>query len=228
MLNSVDTKTTSRVDNSEEKKKPLTKSEQNRLKWYDYFVNLAEEKGGEVVSDKYERMHAKMTFKCEHGHVFSAKCHDVHQKGSWCPTCAGNKRLTAEDCQAAAEKRNGEFLSKDYLGLDLDHTWCCSEGHVFNHTPLNVMHNDSWCPICTKAENKKAYRLKKYEEVKQLAADHGGLVVSKLYITSRLPMSFQCAKGHSFTKTAAKVRSGEWCPMCKVEELDSNDSYEDE
>lgn len=228
MLKSVDKPSpTIRVEKTDSQK-PLSKSEQNRLQWYGYFCQLAEEKGGKVISSKYERMHAKMTFQCKEGHTFSAKCHDVRQSNSWCPKCAGNQRLTAADCQAIAGQRDGEFLSKDYIGMDLDHSWCCASGHVFQQTPLNVIHNGSWCPICTKAANKLKHREKKYEEIKAIAEANDGEVVSKFYITSRMPMSFKCAKGHSFSKPASKIRAGQWCPACEANKLHENDSYEDE
>ena len=48
------------------------------------------------------------------------------------------------------------------------------------------------------------------------AAAHGGLCLSTSYQTNRVMMYWQCAKGHEFQMILRNVRSGHWCPQCRL------------
>jgi len=56
-----------------------------------YYMNeakkLLSEKGGKFLSLSYEGQDNKHDFQCQHGHVWSAKFHNVIGNGSWCPEC---------------------------------------------------------------------------------------------------------------------------------------------
>lgn len=183
----------------------------NKEKWFDYFSDIAKSKGGKVLSEKYERMHSKMTFECKKGHVFSAKCHDVRQKGTWCPECAGNKRLTIEKLREVAASHAGVLLTQAYMGLDIDHMWACSKGHQFTHTPLNVLYNKAWCPICSKELKKNKRREKHLNDLVKIAEKNGGKILSPTYVNSRSVILCECADGHQFKSTAEKLNRGDWC-----------------
>lgn len=127
----------------------ISKRDQNKLDWYKRIVAHVEAKGGKVISDHYERMHAKMVFQCKERHEFSSRVHDVWN-GSWCPECAGNKRLTVDRLQAVAASKGGRLVTPGYLGINVHHTWSCSAGHRFSRTPLNVIHFGAWCRECPK------------------------------------------------------------------------------
>lgn len=191
------------------------KRDQNKQQWFSYFCEVAESKGGRVISTKYERMHSKMDFLCKEGHPFSAKCHDIRQKGTWCPKCAGNERLTIGTLRQVAIDNKGVLLSQAYMGLDIDHMWACSKGHQFSHTPLNVLYNKAWCPICRKEERKAERRKKCFEALEFIAASHEGKLISTEYVNSRSPLKLVCKNEHPFTKSSEKLTQGEWCPYCE-------------
>lgn len=63
--------------------------EQTKLAWYQRIVEYVEGRGGVVLSERYDHMHAKMNFQCEHGHVFKSLVYDIWGD-NWCAECAGN------------------------------------------------------------------------------------------------------------------------------------------
>lgn len=192
----------------------LSKSEQNRIRWYRYFVELAKARGGKVLSENYIKMHAKMTFECQFGHKFTSKCHDIHQKGTWCPKCAKNQRLTIEDLRTVADTHQGYLVTKIYLGLSIEHVWMCNGDHRFKQTPQNVMYNNAWCPICTKEQKRKKHCASRMAELQLIAQHHNGKILSADYSYSRQPMTCECENGHKFVKKAEQIIQGQWCPDC--------------
>lgn len=110
-------------------------------------------KNGECLSDKYKNNITKMTWKCEKGHEWKSIFSSVKNCGSWCPTCAGAKKLTIEECKEYALSKNGECLSDEYKNARTKMTWKCEEGHewksIFDH-----IKRGSWCPTCVNKSNK--------------------------------------------------------------------------
>lgn len=49
---------------------------------------------------------------------------------------------------------------------------------------------------------------------KKIAQSKRGKCLSTEYINSRLPLHWECRKGHRWSKTLHKVNSGDWCPKC--------------
>ena len=50
--------------------------------------DLAKERGGTFLSERYEGMHIKHQWKCARGHEWKAKPGNIKYNGSWCPVCA--------------------------------------------------------------------------------------------------------------------------------------------
>ena len=71
---------------------------------------LAAERGGKCLSEKYVSASSKLTWECAEGHVWEAASHVV-KRGRWCPQCAGLKSLTIEAMQEIAAKNGGRCLS---------------------------------------------------------------------------------------------------------------------
>lgn len=63
--------------------------------YYTRYVDLAEERGGNLISTEYVNCRTKLRWKCGLGHVFDALPGNI-MHGSWCPKCgkkeSGRKR----------------------------------------------------------------------------------------------------------------------------------------
>lgn len=204
----------------------LTKTEQRRIVYKQFFADFAHKKGGKLLSEQYINMHTKMEFQCILGHKFKSTGHSLIQKNAWCPSCAGNKRLTIKDCHEVAREHNGHFLSSTYLGMREPHPWACENGHVFEQTPQCVIHNKIWCPICTKAKRQEKHRQKCFNQIKSLVQQDGIAVLSKNYIGNRVEMLFLCSHGHTFGRTPEQLKLGKRCPECKINKRFEDDDYE--
>ena len=52
---------------------------------------MAQQRGGQCLSDRYVSARAKLDWQCSHGHLWQATPDSI-KRGSWCPSCAGKKR----------------------------------------------------------------------------------------------------------------------------------------
>jgi hypothetical protein len=108
---------------------------------------IAAERGGCCDSEEYENARSKLIWRCEHGHEWHASLDSV-SRGSWCPSCAGVKRLTIIGMREVARQRGGECLSLEYKNMSIKLKWRCQVGHEWEALPGNVIHKESWCPKC--------------------------------------------------------------------------------
>ena len=107
---------------------------------------LAAERGGHCLSDKYVNSTTKLTWQCDQGHIWEATPRAIRQ-GVWCQECAGTKRLTVEEMHRLAEERGGKCLSDKYVSLSTKVKWQCSKGHVWEATTQDIR-SGNWCPEC--------------------------------------------------------------------------------
>ena len=115
--------------------------------------------------------------------------------------------LDIEDMQHTAEARGGQCLSDEYINSKTHLLWRCRRGHEWEATP-NFVRQGGWCPTC-------AHRYRgSVDGLQRLAADRGGVLVSKRYENKRKPLTWECARGHRFELTGLAAKSGAWCPRC--------------
>lgn len=169
---------------------------------------LAAGRGGKCLSKTYVNNATSLLWRCEKKHKWKAQPANITM-GQWCPKCARIKsRLSIDEMQALALKRGGILVSKKYRGNSVKLKWQCKQGHTWWAQPNNVK-SRSWCPEC--AGNKR-YSL---TELKVVAKEHGGRCLAKAYKNGRIPVEWQCAKGHVFKKDPAHVIGrGQWCRLC--------------
>jgi len=117
------------------------------------YKNIAINKGGQCLSDKYKGVHSKLRWKCDKDHEWRATPNSIYQ-GSWCPECVGQHKYTISHMKSLAESFGGDCLSEKYLGAKVHLEWRCSEGHKWEATPNNIKNNKMWCPKCKKETNK--------------------------------------------------------------------------
>jgi len=114
---------------------------------------MAEAKGGLCLSRRYVRAKTKLKWQCKNGHVWEA-VPDGMKSGKWCPKCYGNVKLSIEEMQEIAKKRDGTCLSEKYRGTHTKLKWQCKDGHIWENSPTHIK-NGQWCPYCARLKRKK-------------------------------------------------------------------------
>ncbi len=172
--------------------------------------DLAQERGGRLISKKYKNSRSPLEWECAKGHRWKALGYSIKGLNSWCPDCAGKRILSIEQMQELVKSKGGKCISKKYVNANTKLTWKCSGGLTFELTPYFVK-KGYWCKHCTRDKMKE----KELTELKLLARSRGGKLLSKKYLNSYTPLEWQCAKGHRWMAVTANVKNGEtWCPEC--------------
>tara|TARA_Y100000294_G_C8536531_1_gene329303 strand:- start:33 stop:1193 length:1161 start_codon:yes stop_codon:yes gene_type:complete len=120
-------------------------------------------------------------------------------------------RLTIQDIQKIAQERAGKCLSKKYINIKSKLKIECSEGHVWDAIPSDLIYKNSWCPECG---GTKKLTLKKIQEI---AKERSGKCLSKKYVNSYSKLTWKCLQGHVWESSAKNVlHKGSWCPQCNI------------
>lgn len=164
--------------------------------------------GGLCLSATYKNNLTHLKFQCREGHLFQKIPSSVKQ-GSWCPHCSHRAKLTIEECQQLAEKRNGKCLTAKYINMQTHLKWECEKGHTWMAAMSEVKHQATWCPYCA---GKAKHTI---EEMHEKAKERGGKCLSTKYINSKTKLEWECALGHRWETMPAEIYSGRWCPKCK-------------
>ena len=170
-------------------------------------IEIAKERGGECLSDQYINTHTKLRWKCDKGHIWENSPSNI-KRGQWCPYCSGRYNLSLEKMKDIAKERGGECLSNQYINSDTKLKWRCSEGHIWEATPSNILNRKSWCPFCSGTMKLNI------EQMKDIARERGGECLSDQYINTHTKLSWRCSEGHEWDAESSCIRSGSWCPIC--------------
>jgi hypothetical protein len=176
---------------------------------------IARSKGGSLLSKDYRNNQTPLWWRCKEGHIWSAPAAQVKdgetRRGTWCAECYWlSKRgrtadpVTIEDLKEIARQRGGECLSEIYVSSLTKLKWRCAQGHEWMTTPAGVKQGH-WCPHC---------RRLRFEHAQEAADRHGGRVLSPApeSVTAKSVLLWECAQGHQWNDTLARVREGRWCP----------------
>ena len=168
---------------------------------------IAKDRGGKCLSERYINESAKLTWQCKVGHQWETAPSNLKQ-GSWCPTCSGVRKNTIEDMQKIAKERGGKCLSKEYINNRSRLKWQCKNGHRWEAVPGNVQQGN-WCAVC--AGTKK----RTIEEMHEIAEERGGKCLSTVYIDAHSNLAWQCEDGHRWNAVPASIiNQKSWCPFC--------------
>ncbi len=119
---------------------------------------LARQRGGKLLSEKYTKSGTKMLWQCDKGHQWSAAASAI-KHGVWCMKCyrerrGKSQRLGLEPFQKIAEERGGKLLSDSYTNNHTPMLWQCKEGHQWMAAASTIKDQGSWCLQCYKEKVK--------------------------------------------------------------------------
>ncbi|MDE1848728.1 MAG: hypothetical protein KGH55_01715 [Nanoarchaeota archaeon] len=72
---------------------------------------IAKERDGECLSDVYINQDNKLLWKCSKGHTWEASSGAV-KRGTWCPICSHNIKLTIQEMQDLAKEKGGQWCPR--------------------------------------------------------------------------------------------------------------------
>ena len=136
-------------------------TQQQRNEWLVEFQGIAAEWGGLCLSDEYVGQRTMLKFQCAEGHQWSALPNNVYHKGSWCPHCNGNAKLSIEDAHKAAAALGGVCLSTEYVSVHEPLQWQCAAGHHVTASLTSVRTLGGLCMECQKLTIEEFQRLTK-------------------------------------------------------------------
>lgn len=178
---------------------------------------IAKANGGECLSESYVNSQTSMRWKCREGHVWQ-NCANNIRRGQWCDVCSSKRagllrRNTIDEMHQLAKKRGGFCLSKEYLGNRIPLRWECVKGHQWEAAPSNIKSAQSWCMKCG-FESSANLRRKDIQIMHEVAQSRGGKCLSKIHKSVNAKLDWQCANGHKWSATPAKILRGSWCSLC--------------
>jgi hypothetical protein len=108
----------------------------------------AEAKGGRCLGETYLGAAAQYLFACACGHRWNTEGSEI-VRGHWCPPCSEvirTKKISAaqfyqdglERLQEAARRRNGECLTKEYLGAKACYRFRCAARREWTRTASHI------------------------------------------------------------------------------------------
>lgn len=127
--------------------------------------------------------------------------------------------------QRVAIRRGGQCLSTEYHNCGTLMEWECSEGHFFS-MPYDNIRRGSWCPQCPDNSPLSTPTLR-LSELRGIALDRGGKILSKHYAHSHEKVEVECAEGHQWEVTPANLKQGKWCPRCAGVVLTLEDMHDE-
>ena len=116
---------------------------------FDKYKAIAEKRGGQLLCKKEAKHGARLTLRCERGHIWDAYLTNFRQ-GGWCGACL-RKNYSIMDCQKIAEARKGKCLSvrfKTTKKTTEKLEWQCQHGHTWKASVSSVHYCNSWCLSC--------------------------------------------------------------------------------
>jgi hypothetical protein len=112
--------------------------------------------GGLCLSEEYINSKSKLQWQCDKGHCWRAVPVAI-RRGSWCPVCARNRKLTLEEFHSLASRRGGRCLSTRYENKSTPLRWQCALGHSWYAEPGKVKRG-TWCAQCANLRRRSHWK----------------------------------------------------------------------
>lgn len=207
--------------------------------------DLAKQRGGLCLSNKYINCYTKLRWQCEKGHIWNSTAKSVKHRKAWCPLCLLRRnttrkpfagKITIDDMKKLAHSKNGKCLSKEYINAQVNLRWQCEKGHIWD-APYFKMRYESWCLVCAEINanasqkdgiiiHTKRYRAvstinKFLNELQEIARYNKGKCLSTFYINAYTELRWQCNKGHTWMASPRTIQLRQrWCPHCPITKYD--------
>jgi hypothetical protein len=149
----------------------------------------------------------KVTFRCSHEHEFHSIANKI-KRGSGCPECFGNKKLSKEEINNQIAGRGITFIG-EYLNAKTKTMFQCECGHQWETTP-NKIKRGSGCPKCYI----KNISSSKKEFQEWLAHNDREIVIIGEYSNNNTKTLFGCECGHQWEASPVNIKNGRGCPVC--------------
>lgn len=105
---------------------------------------------GKCLSSDYKNIRQKLLWEYKKGHKWYTSACSILYSDSWCPYCAGNRKLSLIELQRLANQKGGRCLATYYLNSKTKLLWQCKNGHQWYATSFSIKTRESWCPVCYK------------------------------------------------------------------------------
>jgi hypothetical protein len=181
---------------------------------HETLAQLAVERGGRLLSDRYLGPRNKLTWECHLGHQWQATLKSVKTNGRWCPQCRvidANAPSLMQKYHAIAQEHGGKCLSTKYMTAHQKMQWQCAQGHTWLASPSNIV-GGKWCPRCSGRMPKAEH----HAVLSQLARDRGGQLLSEQFVSVGNKLTWLCHRGHVWQAVPSSVKKGTWCPQCAI------------
>lgn len=174
-------------------------------------------RGGKIITKKYSNQNTPINFQCKKGHTWYRHPVNVYLKQTWCPVCKikEEEQLVIKKLQSIAQKRKGKLLSDEYYQSRKSLEWQCEKGHIWQSTADNIKRG-AWCQMCKKEASKDKLKLS-IAEAEKYVEGKGGKLLSKKYENSKIPLKWQCSKGHTWLVPLQSIKAGYWCQQCSFD-----------
>ena len=172
--------------------------------------DIAKSRNGKCLATSYVNPDKKLLWECSKGHKWRASTRNIKYLKTWCRECVGSLPITIKEMQDLAQERGGKCLSREIINGSTPLSWECKDGHTWEAIP-NSIKRGSWCGKCS-----GNVRLD-IEDLRSLAQERGGKLISSLYQNARTPLEWECSEGHRWPQRADNIKNlGQWCPHCQI------------
>lgn len=179
---------------------------------------LAQSRGGALLSPRYLGDAVKLRWRCADGHEFEQRPTSVKQ-GKWCRQCGwagmGLRRRAPfrDQLYRLVAQRGGTILSSDYAGSNTPLQFRCAEGHEWR-TIAGAVLRGSWCRRCSTASRHAALRDRVRKRMERIVSERGGTVLGSKVQSGLRRFEVQCDQGHRWWSLPQGLDLGTWCQAC--------------
>lgn len=187
------------------------KSDERQKNHLEMARKIAQERGGELISEEYINSITKLKLRDKLGNFFMMSFNSL-LSGKWSPyeaKRAKDPEYHLEELIKIAESKGGKLLSTEYKGAKNKLKFADSQGREF-WSRSDQIKEGNWSPFERGLGFNNEYYI---NELKEIAEKRGGKIISTQYINSRTKLEFEDRNGERFWATAHSIKKGVWSPF---------------